>query len=201
MAVRFRTEIVQVEGVPASKWENFERRARKQATTAGLLHWRDNFLPLHFGQKASERYGYAKRDFSYLYYVKKQLRHLKPNEQRGTTWSDRNPLRKTGTLRDNLSQGDPKFSVRKKGAETVMVLPAPKYLYMWRRRTKSPGAAPNKAAELTKMLPEEEAEMMAVTETVYEAEMATLPQAQASAARRLARQRAAAQATGYGEAA
>lgn len=203
-SVVFNNNVVQMGGVETKKWINAEKRARRASMTAGLMHWRDKFLPLHFGSQAAQRYGYVGRDFSYLQ-SKGQLRYLRESEFRGTVWADRKPLERTGGLRRQVLKDAPKFSLRKSGSELVMSIPAPKYLYMWRNRTKARGTRPpNKAAELTTLRAEEESEMYDVVGSVYEANVAVIFDKQARARRaqdrktaREAKKAAAAQATGY----
>lgn len=67
-----------------SDWPG-QKRAFNQAAREGLflggLHWKTEFLPLHFGPKASRRYGYPKRLASYL--IRKAFVRVNRSKGRG----------------------------------------------------------------------------------------------------------------------
>lgn len=164
-----------VQALPPSLREG-EAKARAGAMDAGLKLWKREFLPRHFGQAANERYGYAKRVFEYLR-TKKQMKHLRFSQGRGTLWPDRRPLENSGAMKTQLlgQRGTAKAD-KKSGAlmARVLVLQAPRYLYQYRDRRAGLGKTPNKAAELGRIRDDEMAAMIGETMTDYERRMARL---------------------------
>lgn len=57
----------------------------KEAWHLLALRWLNYFLPLHFGDRATQRYGYEKRSWRYNYRKKRIVGHTRPMEFTGQT--------------------------------------------------------------------------------------------------------------------
>lgn len=119
-------------------------RAMKAAWKRVGVYWHRKMMPRHFDAGAGNVYKYQPRSNDYM--RRKQRR-----------WGHRRPLWWTGAMKQKVSAA-PRVTSTAKYAKVA--LRGPRYLYMYRRDYNQP----DKAAELTRTIQREQAELRDILE-------------------------------------
>jgi hypothetical protein len=158
----------------------------RKGLEAGVTYWHKNIAPLHFENEAYQRYGYQKRkgqgEPPYVPSDSKDPRYAKRLRQNRKYWwakfrkkKHTLPLVYTGMSKRMILRGIRLSFRRRKGSDSFAsasgAMDAPKHFYQYNKSVN----APDKYAELIRVIPSEEATLLQIVNATIGFEMRRTP--------------------------